>query len=215
MPPTPSPNYERLFERVKWMVGKVRLQRHHPLLQLCRQRLDLFCEQRGEEVFAHRTRHRSPISGSVKYKMLKRARGRCECCGAWLLLSKSRTSGPWRWTTLCPGIRAASTASATCRPSASTAMQASYGHREAGCVFCALHRRCLSRERGALPGDPQRHGADGLKLRREQFSAEDSSISGWAGSLVENRGLNSGETAGQTVFHAHWHPIPPRRRSGG
>ena len=47
------------------MVGKVRLQRHHPLLQLCRQRLDLFCEQRGEEVFAHRTRHRSPISGSV------------------------------------------------------------------------------------------------------------------------------------------------------
>jgi len=51
-----------------------------------------------------------------------------------------------------------------------------------------------------------------LKLRREQFSTEDSSISGWAGSLVENRGLNSGETAGQTVFHAHWHQIP--RRTG-
>jgi hypothetical protein len=34
------------------------------LLQLCRQRLDAFREQRGEEVFAHRSRHRTPISGS-------------------------------------------------------------------------------------------------------------------------------------------------------
>ncbi len=36
------------------------------LLELCRQRLDAFREQRGEEVFAHRSRHRSPINGSVK-----------------------------------------------------------------------------------------------------------------------------------------------------
>jgi hypothetical protein len=39
------------------------------LLELCRQRLDAF-------------RHRTPISGSVKYRVLTRARGRCECCGA-------------------------------------------------------------------------------------------------------------------------------------
>jgi len=52
------------------------------LLELCRQRLDAFREQRGEAVFAHRSRHRTPISGSVKYRVLTRARGRCECCGA-------------------------------------------------------------------------------------------------------------------------------------
>ncbi len=45
-----------------------------------------------------------------------------------------------------------------------------------------------------------------LKLRREQLGAQDASISGW------NVGLNSGEAAGQTVFHAHWHLI--RRREG-
>jgi ATP adenylyltransferase len=39
------------------------------------------CE-RGEEVFAHRRRHRSPISGSVKYRVHRCAQGRCECCGA-------------------------------------------------------------------------------------------------------------------------------------
>ena len=51
-------------------------------LELCRQRLDAFREQRGEEVFAHRSRHRTPISGSVKYRVHRCARGRCECCGA-------------------------------------------------------------------------------------------------------------------------------------
>ncbi|MCP9784948.1 HNH endonuclease [Cyanobium sp. N5-Cardenillas] len=52
------------------------------LLELCRQRLDAFRELRDEEVFAHRRRHRSPISGSVTYRAPARARGRCECCGA-------------------------------------------------------------------------------------------------------------------------------------
>ncbi len=47
-----------------------------------------------------------------------------------------------------------------------------------------------------------------LKLRREQLSAQDASISDWAGLFNEKGGLNSGEAAGQTVFHAHWHLIP-------
>jgi len=65
---------------------------------------------------------------------------------------------------------------------------------------------------------PRRHGADGLalhqpewnavvellKLRQEQLNARDAAISGW------NVGLNSGDAAGQTVFHAHWHLIPRR-----
>ncbi len=73
---------------------------------------------------------------------------------------------------------------------------------------------------------PRRHGADGLelhqpewnavvellKLRREQLSAQDATISGWAGLLNARGGLNSGEAAGQTVLHAHWHLIP--RRTG-
>ena len=39
------------------------------LQELCRQRLDAFREQRGDEVFAHRSRHRTPISGSVKVRV--------------------------------------------------------------------------------------------------------------------------------------------------
>jgi diadenosine tetraphosphate (Ap4A) HIT family hydrolase len=112
-------------------------------------------------------------------------------------------------------------------------VQASYGHREAGCVFCALEgsgRVLLENELALCIADaypvseghslviPRRHVADGLelhqpewngvvellKLRREQLSAQDATISGW------NAGLNSGEAAGQTEFHAHWHLIPRR-----
>jgi diadenosine tetraphosphate (Ap4A) HIT family hydrolase len=71
---------------------------------------------------------------------------------------------------------------------------------------------------------PRRHVADGLelhqpewnavvellKLRREQLGAQDATIRGWAGSLKAGGRLNSGEAAGQTVFHAHWHLIPRR-----
>ena len=53
-------------------------------------------------------------------------------------------------------------------------------------------------------------GGELLKWRREQLNAQDASISDWAGSLDENRGLNSGVAARQTVFHAHWHLIPRR-----
>jgi len=112
-------------------------------------------------------------------------------------------------------------------------LQASYTHRQDSCVFCALEASgrvllenelelCIADAYPVTPGHslviPRRHVADGLalhqpewnavvelpKLRREQLSAQDASISGW------NGGLNSGEAAGQTVFHAHWHLIPRR-----
>jgi hypothetical protein len=51
------------------------------LRNLGSRRLHAFREKRGEEVFAHRSRHRTPISGSVKYRVHLCARGRCGCCG--------------------------------------------------------------------------------------------------------------------------------------
>ena len=91
-----------------------------------------------------------------------------------LLLGKPCINGPWRWTTPCPGTRAARTTSATCRPSTSAAMPASEGRREADCGFCALEASgrvllgnelalCIADADPVTPGHslviPRRHGA--------------------------------------------------------
>lgn len=159
-------------ERVKRMVGRVltgngitryekgvyslvgaeelRDSERDELLQLCRQPLDAFREQRGDDVFAHRSRHRTPISGSVKYRVLTRAKGRCECCGARLLLGNARTKGHWRWTTSCPRTRGGTDDLSNLQPlcfrcnagkrdTDSTdfrGLQTSYAKREQGCVPC-------------------------------------------------------------------------------
>ncbi|MBM5818283.1 MAG: HNH endonuclease, partial [Cyanobacteria bacterium K_Offshore_surface_m2_239] len=147
------------------------------LLALCRQRLDAFREQRGEVVVAHRSRHRTPISGSVKYRVLTRARGRCECCGAHehqralevdhIVPKKHGGSDDIsNLQALCFRCNAGK------RDTDCTdfrGLHASYAIREAGCVFCALegsgrvllenaleavHRRCLPGHAGPQPGDP-------------------------------------------------------------
>ena len=93
-------------------------------------------------------------------------------------------------------------------------------------MFCALEGSgrvllenelalCIADAYPVAPGRslviPRRHGADGLAFHQpewnamvEQLSAQVALISGW------NVGLNSGEAAGQSMFHAHWHLIPRR-----
>ena len=212
------------------------------LQQLCRQRLDAFRAQRGEDVFAHRSRNRTPISGSIKYRVLTRARGRCECCGAHEheralevdhIVPKNHGGSDdiSNLQALCFRCNAGKRDTDT---TDFRGVQASYGYREEGCVFCELEssgRVLLENELAICIADaypvteghslviPRWHVADGLalhqpewnavtqllKLRQEQLASQDPSISGW------NVGLNSGETAGQTVLHAHWHLIPRRQ----
>ncbi|WP_245552489.1 HNH endonuclease [Cyanobium gracile] len=101
------------------------------LQQLCRQRHDAFREQRGEEVFAHRSRNRTPISGSVKYRVLTRARGRCECCGT------HEHQRALEVDHIVPKNQGGSDAISNLQAICFRGVQASYAHRKAGCVFCA------------------------------------------------------------------------------
>ena len=52
-------------------------------------------------------------------------------------------------------------------------VQASYGHREAGCVFCALEGsgRVLLENEGHSLVIPRRHGADGRELHQPEWNA--------------------------------------------
>ncbi|EAQ69083.1 HIT family protein [Synechococcus sp. RS9917] len=259
-----SSQIEYYTERVKRMVGRVMTSNgitshaggvysligvddlseieRDALLQLCREKLDAFRLKRGDEVFAHRSRHRTAISGSIRYRVFTRAKGRCECCGAHEhqaalevdhIIPKNHGGSDdiSNFQALCFRCNAGK------RDSDSTDFRGvlqSYGHRQEGCLFCELQtsdRVLLRNELAVCIADaypvteghslviPCRHVADGMELhqpewnavtallkqRRQDLELADASISGF------NIGLNSGESAGQTVMHAHWHLIPRRK----
>jgi diadenosine tetraphosphate (Ap4A) HIT family hydrolase len=51
------------------------------LIELLSKKLSDEVNSRGDEFWKHRATDREEISGSVRYEVLKRAKGRCECCG--------------------------------------------------------------------------------------------------------------------------------------
>jgi hypothetical protein len=51
------------------------------LIKLCETKIADFEEKRGSTVWSHRRRGHRPISGSIRYEVLKRATFRCELCG--------------------------------------------------------------------------------------------------------------------------------------
>jgi hypothetical protein len=147
------------------------------LLQLCHQRLDAFREQRGQEVFAHRSRHRTPISGSIKYRVLTRAKGRCECCGAHehqralevdhiLPRNHGGSDDLSNLQALCFRCNAGKRWEARgglCVLRAGGQRSGAAGERTG-----ALHCRCRSVTPGHSLVIPRRHGADGLALHQPE-----------------------------------------------
>jgi diadenosine tetraphosphate (Ap4A) HIT family hydrolase/5-methylcytosine-specific restriction endonuclease McrA len=51
------------------------------LISLCKQRIEDFEQQRGDAVWEHRKRGHRPISGSIRYEVLSRAKFKCQLCG--------------------------------------------------------------------------------------------------------------------------------------
>ena len=51
------------------------------LISLCEQRIQDFERQRGDAVWEHRKRGHRPISGSIRYEVLSRAKFKCQLCG--------------------------------------------------------------------------------------------------------------------------------------
>jgi len=105
---TLDPTQQKYYEnKVRNMVGKVLKENgittrdkavHHllgfdqltvdqveELISLCEFKLEAEAAKRGDTYWKHRATDREPVSGSIRYEVLKRANQRCECCGVSIL----------------------------------------------------------------------------------------------------------------------------------
>jgi diadenosine tetraphosphate (Ap4A) HIT family hydrolase len=203
------------------------------LIAECERRIENFIESYGDRF---RGRNSDPIPGSLRYEVLKRAGGRCELCGAShdevpldvdhiIPRNKGGSNDETNLQVLCR------TCNAQKRDTDDTdfrEVNASYAYRDGECVFC--QKECGDDELAFTVEDgfpvtqghtliiPRRHVADYfglrqaernaidrlLKQRRDELIRADNTITGF------NVGINTGASAGQTIFHVHIHLIPRR-----
>lgn len=210
------------------------------LIATCDQKVSEFIKSRGDSIWGHRSNASGYISGSIRYQVLKRAKYRCELCGAHeeqialhvdhiIPRNKGGPDELSNFQALCM------TCNTNKRDNDDTDFRGvldSYEDREDGCVFCdvATGRVIAENElcyaiRDAYPVTdihslviPKRHISDYFELyqpelnaiqqmlqqQREHIIGSDPTVTGF------NIGMNSGQSAGQTINHCHVHLIPRR-----
>lgn len=210
------------------------------LINICNRKLEEYIDKRGRAIWEHRSKSRSPISGSIKYEVLKRAHFRCELCGCMdsekalevdHIVPKNHGGEDSinNYQALCYSCNASK------RDKDNTDfrdLDKSYNHRVEDCIFCRIESERVVEENNLayLIFDkfpvtkhhmliiPKRHFKEYFDIYQPELNAiqcllqkgkematkEDKSIKGF------NIGINSGQVAGQTIFHSHTHLIPRR-----
>jgi ATP adenylyltransferase len=210
------------------------------LQAMCDKAIKAYIDKRGEAIWGHRGPDSGYVSGSIRYNVLKRAKHRCELCGAHEdqvalhvdhIIPRSR-GGPddiSNFQALCM------TCNTNKRDTDDTDFRGvldSYSDRETGCIFCELGAGRIIAEnelciaiRDAFPVTehhtlviPKRHVADYFDLHQPERNAIETMLHEQRQVILEqdnkvtgfNVGINAGASAGQTVFHVHVHLIPRR-----
>ena len=211
------------------------------LIALCESKIADYIAARGERIWSHRKKSAGYVSGTLQYEVLRRAKFRCELCGtldADKALEVDhivpRNHGGRDDITNLQALCYSCNAMKRDRDDTDfRCIAESYNYRETGCLFCEIDaaREIASNAlcyaiRDKFPVTehhtlviPKRHVADFFELYQPEINAanallqqlksqieqEDATVAGF------NIGVNSGEVAGQTIFHCHLHLIPRRK----
>jgi diadenosine tetraphosphate (Ap4A) HIT family hydrolase len=211
------------------------------LVELCILKIDEYVERRGDRIWSHRRKSSGYISGTIRYEVLKRAKFRCELCGISAekkalevdhivprnLLGTDDLSNLQALCYSCNAMKRD-------RDDIDfRGMAESYKNREKGCRFCEIDEsRIIAQNelchalRDLFPVTqyhtliiPKRHVMDFFDLYQPEINAVHSLLNEMKNEIEKldknvtgfNIGANSGEDAGQTVFHCHIHLIPRRK----
>lgn len=210
------------------------------IVKLCDYRIEEYINKRGEKIWQHRRKNRIPVRGSIRYEVLKRAKGRCELCG---ISSEERAlevdhivpkslggeDSINNYQALCY------TCNANKRDIDSTDFRnqhETYASRSDSCIFCQVNKeRVITKNNLAyLIYDkypvaplhaliiPNRHCETYFELTQAEINAVNQLALASKEIIQEtdpsvkgfNLGINNGVTAGQTISHCHIHLIPRR-----
>ena len=214
---------------------KLTFQQRQKLITLCDSKLNEFREKRGLKLWDYRLID-NPVPDSLRYRVLKKSKQRCELCGATkndrpldvdhiISRSKNGKSDESNLQVLC----------SKCNRSKSNKDDTDFRKIEfedkvKGCPFCGNVKKVMTNNSVFAMKDnypvtdghhliiPFRHTENFfsmtdverddanklLRVLKNKLEAADSTITGF------NIGMNSGQSAGQTVMHSHIHLIPRR-----
>ena len=210
------------------------------LITLCQDKIKEYDIKRDGSQWEHRKRGRKPISGSIRYKVITRARGRCEACGVSIqersievdhihpksLGGKDDLSNYQALCYVC------NTQKNNKDDTDFRYLDAEFDAREKDCLFCdkkkgVIHENSLAylvRDGFAVTKYhsliiPKRHCKDYFDLTQAEINATNQLIHTEREKLLKldktitgfNIGINCGEDAGQTILHCHVHLIPRRK----
>lgn len=211
------------------------------LIELCDRTISAYLQKRGTAVYDHRRAALGYLSGSLRYEVLKRAGFRCELCGISAderaievdHILPRKHGGEDDLTNLQAMCFRCNANKGARDDEDFRVIREGINARQSNCIFCELSvdRIVASNALALAIHDsypvtplhslviPKRHAATFFDLfeperrainqlldeQRAKILKNDASVSGF------NIGMNSGDTAGQTISHAHVHLIPRRQ----
>ncbi len=224
---------------VSLSVKNLSLKEKAELRMLCEKRIQEYIIDKGIDTWSYNLLD-DPIPGSLRYKVLKEAGGRCELCGA------TKNDRPLDVDHIRPRSKKGKSSADNLQVLCSKCNRAK-GNRDQtdfrgfidcapvdDCPFCEAQVKdrivdefetvfCINDSfpvsRGHMLVIPKRHTEDYfsmtykekedsaflLTIIKKRILEDDPLVCGF------NVGVNCGESAGQTIFHAHIHIIPRRK----